>query len=310
MEDGALIQDSELTFVQCGRKFTPVDIRKICSVVTDLGRLCRSSIIEAVCEELEWFTATGAYKIDACRKLLAKLEAQGILKLPEKRKLGGKPRRCARTANPEKHLTTGIEVAGKLGDIGPVSLQLVKGASEKAACNELIARYHYLGYRKPIGCFLRYFISAPQRGILGCALFAGAARALTIRDTWIGWTAQQRLSNLGWVINNVRFLILPTVRVAHLASHVLGQLERRVAEDWEGCWGYRPVLMESFVDPGRYRGTCYKASNWQYLGQTTGEGLARQGRRYQTTPKMLFVRPLVADFRSQLCSDHLCGRVL
>jgi hypothetical protein len=203
----------------------------------------------------------------------------------------------------------GLEVAGKLGDIGPVSLKLVEDEREEAACNALVARYHYLGYRKPIGCFLRYLISAPGVGLLGCVIFAGAARALTIRDAWIGWSSRQRLRNLAWLINNTRLLILPSVRVAHLASHVLGQVERRVAQDWESCWGYRPVLMESFVDPQRFRGTCYRAANWQYLGNTTGEGLARRGRPYQTTAKMLFVRPLAADFRAQLCSEQLIGRV-
>jgi hypothetical protein len=202
-----------------------------------------------------------------------------------------------------------LEVAGKLGDIGPVSLELVEGEPEVSAWNGLVARYHYLGCRKPIGCFLRYFISAAGHGILGCVLFAGAARALASRDAWIGWSPRQRLRNLAWVINNSRLLILPTVRVAHLASHVLGQVERRVARDWESRWGYRPVLMESFVDPRRFRGTCYQAANWQYLGNTTGEGLARRGRLYQSSAKMLFVRPLVADFRAQLCSDQLLGRV-
>jgi hypothetical protein len=301
------MQDS--AFVQCGREIAAEEIEKIRSTVADLKGLSRSDIIEAVCEELEWFAATGAYKVEACTKLLGKLEAGGIIKLPSKRGPGGRPHRNPKTTLPEESLVQGLEVAGKLGDIGPVSLELVEGDREVSSCNALVARYHYLGYRKPIGCFLRYFFCAPGYGILGCVLLAGAARALTIRDAWIGWTPGQRLRNLAWVINNVRFLILPSVRVPRLASHILGQLERRVADDWETRWGYRPVLMETFVDPHRYQGTCYKAANWQYLGNTTGEGLARRGRVYQSTAKMLFVRPLVADFRAQLCSDQLCGRV-
>lgn len=302
------MQDVE--FIQCGREITAAEIEKIRSTVTDLGRLSRSSIIEAVCEELQWFAATGAYKIEACTKLLGKLEAQGFLELPDKRKPGGVPRQNLKDTLPQVNKAQGLEVVGKLGDIGPINLTMVENDRDVSSWNALVARYHYLGYSKPIGCFMRYFVCAPEVGILGCVLFAGAARSLTFRDAWIGWTSRQRLRNLAWVINNVRFLILPSVRVIHLASHVLGQLERRVALDWEQRWGYRPVLMESFVDPSAFRGTCYRAANWQYLGNTTGEGLARRGRSYQTTAKMLFVRPLVADFRSHLCADRLTGRVL
>jgi len=112
--------------------------------------------------------------------------------------------------------------------------------------------------------------------VLGCLVFAGAAKALGVRDKWIGWGDNQRLRNLGWVINNTR--------LKNLASHVLGQVQRRIREDWYLRWGYRPVLMETFVDPERYSGSCYKASNWEYLGMTTGEGLVRKGKRYRTTP--------------------------
>jgi hypothetical protein len=140
-------------------------------------------------------------------------------------------------------------------------------------------------------------------------LLAGAAKAIRTRDEWIGWSRQQRQRNLAWVINNSRFLIMPWVRVLHLASHVLGQLSRRVADDWECQWGYRPVLMETFVDSRRYRGTCYKAANWQELGETTGEGLARRGKQYHSTPKKIFVKPLIPEFRDHLCAQALEGRV-
>jgi hypothetical protein len=300
----------DVAFVQCGREITAEELDKIRTAVADLRRLSRREIAEAVCEELQWFAATGSYKMEACTKLLLKLEAHGVLKLPERRTSGGRPH-CRRpgAALPEESLGQETEVAGNIGDIGPVHIEVVEGDRAVEDWNALVSRHHYLGYRQPIGCFLRYLISSPS-GILGCALFAGAARALSVRDAWIGWSPRQRLCNLGWVVNNTRLLILPWVRVSCLASHVLGQLERRVARDWESRWGYRPVLMESFVDPVAFRGTCYKAANWQYLGNTTGEGLARRGRSYQTTSKMLFVRPLTADFRAQLCSHQLTGRVL
>jgi hypothetical protein len=133
--------------------------------------------------------------------------------------------------------------------------------------------------------------------------------SLRLRDKWIGWTETQRLKNLAWVINNARFLIFPWVQVKNLASHVLGKALRCVKDDWLEHWGYSPVLAETFVDPVHYQGSCYKAANWQYLGMTTGEGLVRKAKSYKTTPKMIFVMPIVKDFRSFLCSDQLKGRV-
>jgi len=143
---------------------------------------------------------------------------------------------------------------------------------------------------------------------LGCVVLSGPAKALTARDRWIGWEDRQRLANLPWVINNSRYLIFPWIEVANLASHVLGQLARRVGDDWERRWGYRPVLLETFVDPAHFRGSCYRAAGWERLGRTTGEGLVRPGKQYQTSPKLIFAKPLQADFRRLLCSDRLKGR--
>ncbi len=126
-----------------------------------------------------------------------------------------------------------------------------------------------------------YRIEAADRS-LGYLLLCGAARAIEPRDRWIGWSARQRLSNLPWVVNNSRFLVFPWIQAAHLASHVLGRLARQLADDWQACWGYRPLLLESFVDPAHYRGTCYRAAGWQLLGHTSGRGLARPGKHYHS----------------------------
>ena len=144
--------------------------------------------------------------------------------------------------------------------------------------------------------------------LLGSALFSGAAKSIGVRDRWIGWSENQRLRNLAWVIDNWRLLIFPWVRVKNLSSHVLGQINRRIGRDWQQKWGYSPVLMETFVDPALYEGTSYKAASWIYLGMTTGEGLVRKGKSYTTTPKKVYVRPLRKDFRELLCLDRLVGR--
>ena len=125
-----------------------------------------------------------------------------------------------------------------------------------------------------------------------------------------GWDARSRLHNLPWVIDNSRFLIFPHVRIPHLASHALGQLARRVRADWQRQWGFSPLLMETFVDPRRYAGTCYRAAGWQLLGETSGHGLARPGKSYRSTPRLVLVKPLAEDFRHLLCAAPLPGRVV
>ncbi len=128
------------------------------------------------------------------------------------------------------------------------------------------------------------------------------------RDRWIGWSRNERLTNLSFVVNNTRFLIFPWVEVRYLASHVLGKVARHIGDDWLYRWGYRPVLMETFVDSQHFKGTCYRAANFQYLGMTTGMGLVREGKHYKTSPKMIFVRPLVHNFRSILSSKDTIER--
>ncbi len=287
--------------VQCGRKITARDIKHITKVAYLCSGLSLDELALTICEHWEWMTASGGYKVQACRKLLAKLEKQGELRLPAKRH-GGSPKH--QRPSWMRRTAPRPEIIGPLSEVRPVTLEVVSGRKAKERWNEYVDRYHYLGYQRPFGCRVRYFVVC-DRGPLGCVLMAGAAKSLGVRDSWIGWSEKQRLQNLPWVINNTRFLIFPWVQVLHLASHVLGQLARRVRSDWEHRWGYQPVLMETFVDPARYRGVSYQAAGWTLLGQTTGEGLRRPGRSYQTSPKLLYVRPLVRDLREQLCNKQL-----
>ncbi len=210
-------------------------------------------------------------------------------------------------------------VEGKLADIGPVHLRVVMDKEETVLFNEYLHRYHYLGYKRPFGCFLRYFVEGSGT-ILGCLLFSGAAKALKTRDQWIGWSLDERLRNQGFVVNNGRFLIFPWVKVRYLASHVLGKVIRVLEQDWYLRWGYRPVLLETFVDPQYFAGTCYQAANFKYLGMTSGMGLLRnfkylgmtsgmgllrQGKSYTTNPKKIFVYPLMDNFRKILSQDTI-----
>jgi hypothetical protein len=292
-------------WVQGGREFSREELALVREVVELFPGLSRKELARTLCDHLGWYAATGAPKVDACGKFLEKLEAQGLLVLPLKRRV---PERAPVGARGRGEQTrAGPEVTGTLAEVGPVRLEVVRDRRGTEVWNDYVGRYHYLGYQRPFGCYVRYFV-ASQRGVLGCWLGAGAAKAIGARERWIGWSEGQRLRNLAWVVNNTRFLILPWIRVRHLASHVLGQVARQLPGDWEQRWGYRPVLLETFVDPAHYRGTCYRAAGWTCVGHTTGAGLRRPGRDYHTTPKRMYVQPLARDFRERLCSEVLQGR--
>ena len=291
-------------FVHSGREITCEDIAHVKEVLRLIRGLSRHELACTICEHWGWLTASGSYKVQGCIKVLEKLEALGEIKLPDKQT---KTRRKQKHPSPTKRTDPKPELACQLSDLGVVSLDVVSGKQATELWNEYVNRYHYLDYKKPFGFPLRYFVDS-KHGQLGCLLLAGAAKSIEVRDEWIGWTRQQRMKNLPWVINNTRFLVFPWVCVKHLASHVLGQLARRVRGDWQERWGYSPVLMETFVDPARYQGTSYLAAGWNRLGMTTGIGRRRAGCQYTTTPKIIFVRPLVRDFREQLSSEQLVGK--
>jgi hypothetical protein len=170
---------------------------------------------------------------------------------------------------------------------------------------ELIGRYHYLGDRVPVGATLRYFVRSarPSEQVLGCLGWTSAAWKITVRDRWIGWSDTQRRQALPYVVNNSRFLLLPWVHVPHLASHLLGRVARQLPGDWAARYGVRPLLLETLVDPARFRGTCYRAANWLALGQTVGRGrMDRANVRTGAAPKLVYVYPLGPDVPARLCT--------
>ena len=289
--------------VQCGRPIKKEEIAQIRETVETFCNLSRSELAHTVCEHLGWHTASGGNKVDACMKLFKILEDRGMIQLPAKR-VQQNHIRCnlGKQAVIKDKPIAKEPVEGKLKDIKPINLRVVMDKEETVLFNGYLRRYHYLGYSKPFGCFLRYFIEGSGR-ILGCLLFSGAAKALKPRDQWIGWSPNERSKNQGFVVNNGRFLIFPWVKIRYLASHVLGKVVRVLATDWQQRWGYQPVLLETFVDPQYFAGTCYQAANFKYLGMTSGLGLRRQGKSYTTNPKKIFVYPLVDNFQQILSTD-------
>ena len=293
-------------WVQAGRGFGAEEILQIRETVAWLPGLARKELAATVCEHLHWHTAAGTPKLQACQKLLERLEAAGLLELPALRRQENHSGNRAVVALSER-TTADRPLAVPLRELEPVRLEVVTAASQVELWNEYVERFHPLGYKGAFGYRLRYFIRSGTR-YLGCVLLAGAARAIAVRDRWIGWDEPTRLRNLPWVVNNSRYLIFPHVQIPHLASHVLGQLARRVRADWQRHWGFAPLLMETFVDPRRYAGTCYRAAGWELLGHSSGRGLKRPGKSYRSTPRLVWVKALDGRFRQLLCAAPLPGR--
>jgi len=287
----------------CGAPLSPEELVLIRQCAARFPRLSRAELAATLCEWLGWQRPNGGLKTRECRDLLEALAARELLELPALR--AGRPRGAATTVAHTAEGDAKAAVTGPLRRLQPIRLRRVEQPAERALWRELIGRHHYLGHRTAYGASLRYLIethaAAPQT--LGALQFSSPAWRMRARDAWIGWNEPTRKRHLPRVINNSRFLILPNVRVPHLASHVLGLALRRVALDWETCYGLRPWLAETLVDHQRFSGACYRAANWLDVGLTTGRGRQdRDHRRHNAAPKRIFLYPLRADAREALAS--------
>jgi hypothetical protein len=246
---------------------------------------------------VEWRRPNGGLKNHECRKLLERLEEQGWLRLPEVRPLGPQgPRRVRLTSGSDPQ----PELGGTAGAYEPLRLTVVEREQDRAWWCELIERYHYLGYRVPVGAQLRYLVRSGPAGdqVLACLQWTSAAWKMAARDRWIGWSDAERAQNLPFVVNNSRFLILPWGRVKGLASKILAHCARQLPADWQRRYGYRPRLLETLADARRFAGTCDRAANWILWGETQGRG--RMDRYHQadgSARKLVFVYPLCRGVR-------------
>jgi len=281
-----------------GREFTKQEIQEIQETVRVYWRLSWKELVQTICEHLDWVTPAGRNKVASCAKALLQLEALGLVKLPSlcasKQRKGERAIVVGAGSAPEE------ELAGSVQEVAPVEVQPVGGKEAMQLWNEYVHRYHPLGYKRPFGAHQRYFLVGQGGRRLGCLLFASSAWALRERDAWIGWTERDRAQRLNWVVANTRFLIFPWVRVRNLASKALSLVVQRIRKDWEERYGYGPVLLETFVEVARYRGTCYQAANWIRLGETRGRGRMDRYKQYLSTPRAIYVYPLVPEFRAFL----------
>lgn len=287
-----------LTF--CGRTFRADELELMRQMAREFSALGVTEIARTVCELLPWTRPNGGLKNHECRQLLERLQGEGFLQLPELRQRGGTGPRRADGSRPQWEPTP---VAGTARECEPLELALVEGPAESRRWREQLERHHYLGCRVPFGAHLRYWVRNRDRE-LACLLWTSPAWKMQARDVWIGWSDEQRRHNLQSIVNNGRFLMLPWVQVKGLASKILALSARQMPRDWEIRYGCRPLLLETLVDPARFRGTCYRAANWIYIGQTAGRGrMDREHKAHGQAVKDIYVYPLATAARQWLSGN-------
>ncbi len=282
-----------------GRSVTPQDLDRIRDLVSTHPDWSRRRLSEVLCAAWDWRNGTGRLKDMATRSLLLKLDAQGLIRLPARRRAASN--RMA-TQRIEPRLWDRTPLAGPLRDLGSLTMREVStDADARRVFAAALAEFHYLGYRGTVGENLQYTVCDSTGRLLACLLFGSAAWACRARDGFIGWTPDQRTRHLSLLTNNTRFLILPFVRIPHLASWVLGRVLRRLSADWQQKYGHPILLVETFVERDRFTGTSYTAANWIRIGPTAGRSRQDRYSTRRVPVKDIYLYPLHARFREELC---------
>lgn len=289
----------QLRIIQ-GRAVTDEDVSMVRDLIRAHPDWNRTRVSRELCDLWSWTDETGRRKDMACRTLLLKLERRGLLELPRRQHSGVNHRRGL-SFQPVLHETAAI--VGPLRELLPVRLVPAESGPEREMWQTLLQTYHYLGFTTKVGKSLAYLATDRAERPVACLLFGAAAWKTASRDRFVGWNAVQRAANLHKVVNNMRFLIPPWVRVPHLASHVLGLALRQLPGDWQRRYGHEVYLVETFVDLSRFQGTCYRAANWLCVGQTTGRSRNDVHNRLRVPVKAVYVRPLCRDFRARLIDE-------
>lgn len=283
-----------------GRSLCAEELARIRTLLLEHPSWHRTRLSRELCALWQWRNETGRLKDMACRTLLLKLQSRGLIKLPPRQRASVNGTRNRRPVEfPE-------EVAGldaELETLRPLRVEPVAAGSPEAGLFQfLLHRHHYLGHRNCVGENLKYLVREHRGRPLACLLFGSAAWQCQPRDAFIGWSSQERQRHLRFLTNNTRFLILPGVRVPHLASHILSRVTRRLSGDWQDKYAHPIHLVETFVERGRFAGTCYRAAGWMVLGATTGRGRNSPGVAPQGPVKEIHLQPLSGDFRQRLCA--------
>jgi hypothetical protein len=285
----------------CGREFTTEDVSLIQEVVETCAGLSRLELSHTVCELLEWKRPGGGLKARECRDFLERLESQGILTLPDKKSCG--------SSNPRKRIAPAkagqvhSQLTGSVEQFAPLDVELVENRQQRQLFQDLLSRYHYLGYAMPYGARLQYlvYVTRPRHEVVGCVQFSSPAWRMKVRDQWIGWDDATRKLELQHIVNNSRLLVV--ARIRNLASMALSRALKRLCADWLRQYGVDPWLLETLVDRKRFYGGCYRAANWTFLGETSGRGrMDRVNQRHGARVKTILVYQLVKNARRRLRS--------
>jgi len=261
----------------------------------------RRRLSQELCRAWDWRQQNGVLRDMVCRGLMLELHRAGHITLPPVRVRPHNPLVTRERKAPVAEDRTPIKA--RLSDLRPLTFVQVRRTSDEARLDGLIEEHHYLGYTQPVGEHLKYLVKAGERP-LACFALSSAPRHLGPRDRFIGWSRGARKANIRFLAYNTRFLVLPWVRVPHLASHLLGRMARRVSRDWQDLYDHPILYLESFVDPARYAGTCYRAANWHFLGRTTGRGKDDRANKPNRPPKEVLGLPLTKCFR-ELLGHHV-----
>ena len=284
-----------------GRTVTAEDIAFIRQLIAENPEDSRRSLSVKLCREWGWIQANGAFRDMVCRGLMLMLHRKGYITLPERKQTPRNP--FVDRKKPERIKIDPSPLHASLSALPPLTWRRVRNTEAEALVNGLIETYHYLGYCHPVGEHLKYLVFAGDQPV-ACFVWSSAARHIGCRDRFIGWTQKDRTHRLHYMAYNSRFLILPWVRVPHLASHLLGRMARMISDDWENAYRHPVWFLETFVDTDRFTGVCYKAANWRYLGDTTGRGKNDQTHVKNRSIKAVWGYPLVKDFRERMMTGE------
>ena len=258
------------------RTISQSDLAVIKQIISTHPDRSRRFISQEVCRRWNWRQTNGHLKDMVCRSLLLLLESKGLIELPPRKRNPPNP-----LANRKKPLRIAVDESVfecSLNELYPINLKQVRRTAHEKLFNSLISEYHYLGYTQPVGEHLKYIAFSNDRPI-SCLAWSSAPWYIGARDRFIGWSPETRQNNLHLIINNTRFLVLPWVKVSHLASHLLALSRRQVSRDWQHIYNHPVFLLETFVDTEKFQGTCYKADNWHYVGKTTGQGKLSKSKK-------------------------------
>jgi len=280
-----------------GREVDEKDILYIRTLIERYPEESRRKLSTRICEAWQWRQANGALRDMVCRGMLLMLERAGQITLPPVSYVRHNP--LAQRARPEAVLIDKTAIEDPLRKLQPLEFEQVRRTAQEPLFNSLMEEHHYLGYEQPVGEHLKYLVWAAGRPI-ACLAWSSAPRHIGSRDRYIGWDGAARRSRIRFIAYNTRFLILPWVRVEHLASHILGRMAARISDDWQQMYGHPIYFLETFIDPERFRGTCYRAANWVLMGRTTGRGKQSNSYIPNRSIKEVLGYPLTKRFRELL----------